>query len=446
MKPIISTERKNSFIQSNKSSLPYWIAAVVVGIMTAYYCKLYEWLQEYGKTIFLEHPWFIFIQIPVSFILAWLIIRYITPLAFGGGNSQVMLAISMANNKKDETIIDKLINIKVLFGKIASSALMIFGGGAMGPEGPTIQMSASVFRWIQKKVPISWGKVSTSNMIIAGAASGLAAAFNTPLGGVIFAIEELLKTRLKHQFVTIIFISVIIGGLVATSINGGYLYLEPISLTKPTWMIILLVIFVAIACGAMGAYLSEAIYHIGKWKKAFRKTSHHLLFLIIAGLFIATLIYILGVNVMGSGKEVMKEILDGKTIGNKGVLLFDRLIGPLVASSTGSAGGFFAPGLSAGAAFGAWIGSLLHFNLSDTNILVLAGMAAFLTGILRVPCTCAIMVLEMTNTANIAIFHVMIAAIVANLIAQVVDKESIYEKIKHNLEKEIKDIAIPQKT
>lgn len=91
---------------------------------------------------------------------------------------------------------------------------MVFGGGVIGREGPTIQISASIFKTIGDYLPAWYPKISRRNMIVTGAAAGLAAAFNTPLGGIVFALEELTKTHFSY-FKSALLTGVIISGLTA---------------------------------------------------------------------------------------------------------------------------------------------------------------------------------------------------------------------------------------
>ena len=122
-----------------------------------------------------------------------------------------MAAIELANPKHNYKV-DTLLNIRIIIVKVASSIVMALGGGIIGREGPTIQIAGSVFRKINEWLPAWWPKVSKRNMIMTGAAAGLAAAFNTPLGGIVFAVEELTKTHISY-FKTALFTAVIIAGL-----------------------------------------------------------------------------------------------------------------------------------------------------------------------------------------------------------------------------------------
>ena len=102
--------------------------------------------------------------------------------AGGSGIQQVMASIELANPRDHEKI-KRLLSVRVIAIKIVSSYFMILGGGVVGREGPTIQIAGSVFRKVNQMLPAWWPKVSKRNMIMTGAAAGLAAAFNTPLGG-----------------------------------------------------------------------------------------------------------------------------------------------------------------------------------------------------------------------------------------------------------------------
>src|SRR5208337_5279950 len=113
-----------------------------------------------------------------------------------------------------------------------------------------------------------------------------------------------------------------------------------------------------------------------------------------------------------------------------------RIIGPLLSFPTGASGGVFAPGLSAGASVGSVISHILELSASDTNLMILAGMVAFLTGITRAPFTSSILVLEMTDRNNL-ILHLMIAGIVASFVATIVDRRSLYDHLKHQYLNEI---------
>lgn len=143
-------------------------------------------------------------------VATWLVAKFAV-YSRGSGIPQVSASIELSNPKHNYKV-DNLLSLKIIFIKIISSLIMVFGGGVIGREGPTIQISASIFKKINDWLPNWYPKISKRNMIVTGAAAGLASAFNTPLGGIVFAIEELTKTHFSF-FKSALLTGVIIAGL-----------------------------------------------------------------------------------------------------------------------------------------------------------------------------------------------------------------------------------------
>jgi H+/Cl- antiporter ClcA len=265
-------------------------------------------------------------------------------------------------------------------------------------------------------------------MIMTGAAAGLAAAFNTPLGGIVFAVEELTRTHISY-FKTALFTAVIIAGLTAQGFLGPYLYLGYPDMNGLSGSIFFGVALVAAVAGLAGAAMSKGILKIFAWKARFRFARHQVFFVVGCALLLAGAAFFIDERVLGSGKGLMTTALFTTGKYNSWYLSLLRIGGPLVSFTTGASGGVFAPALSAGASIGATFSGWLHLTAANTNLLVLAGMVAFLTGVTRTPFTSAILVLEMTDRHNV-IFHLMLAGMIASLVAMVVDKHSFYDHLK----------------
>src|SRR2546423_812489 len=305
---------------------------------------------------------------------------------------------------------------------------MVFGGGAIGREGPTIQIAGSVFRKINKLIPASWPKISVQSFIMTGAAAGLAAAFNTPLGGIVFAVEELSRIHIRY-FRTALFSAVIISGLTAQGLLGPYLYLGYPDVNKLHFSIFFGVITTAIIAGLCGSLMSKLTLKVMKWRSSIKKIGKTILFILAAALLIAAIAYFLNEKILGSGKELMTTVLFTPEKHLSWHTALFRILGIVVAFSTGAAGGVFAPSLAAGASVGAFISGLFDITGSNANILILGGMVGFLTGVTRTPFTSAILVLEMTDRHNV-IFHLMLAAMFSQLASSLIDKHSFYDHLK----------------
>ncbi len=408
-------------------ALPFWIASLITGLLAVAYTKLFNLSELLLHQCMLWNKAIIFILAPVNFVIGWYLVKRFAPNARGSGIPQVMATIDMPANLHDKGV-PKLLGLRIIIVKIISSMMMVFGGAAVGREGPTIQIAGSVFYLVYKRIPATWSKLSKKSYYITGAAAGLAAAFNTPLGGIVFAIEELARIHVSF-FRTALFSAVIIAGLTAQGLLGPYLYLGYPDVRNQGNFVFVAVIVAAAITGILGAFMAKVILKLMRWRKQF-SWWQQLLTVITIGLIMASVAYFIDENVLGSGKEIMNRVLFTADKGVSPLTVLFRIVGPIICFNTGAAGGVFAPSLSAGASVGACLATLFHLSASNCNILVLAGMVGFLTGITRTPFTSAILVLEMTDRHGV-VFHLMLAALIANITALAVDRQSFYEYLKH---------------
>lgn len=416
-------------------AVPFWIASLITGLISVAYTRLFGLAEELLSRCMHWHRGILFLIAPLSFLAAWALVAWLAPGARGSGIPQVMATID-SRVSPIQSNIKKLLSLRVIIVKICSSVLMVFGGGAIGREGPTIQISASVFSLVHKYIPAAWSRMSAKSYYITGAAAGLAAAFNTPLGGIVFAIEELARIHVSF-FRTALFSAVIIAGLTAQGLLGPYLYLGYPDVRNLGSWIFLAVIFTAGVAGIMGAGMCAAILKIMNWKRKLG-TIGNILTITTIGLIMATIACLIDPNILGSGKEIMNATLFTANKHVSLITVLSRMAGPILCFNTGAAGGVFAPSLAAGASAGAFIANCLGLHPADCNILVLSGMVGFLTGVTRTPFTSAILVLEMTDRHSV-IFHLMLAALVAGITALLVDEHSFYEKLKNSYVAELNE-------
>jgi H+/Cl- antiporter ClcA len=408
-------------------AVPFWIASLLTGLIAVFYSKVFLLAESGTALLFKTFHWLLFVITPACFLMAWwLVVRY-EKFSGGSGIPQVMAAIELAN-PRDHNKIQRLLSIRVIVIKIISSFFMILGGGVVGREGPTIQIAGSVFRKVNQLLPEWWPKISKRNMIMTGAAAGLAAAFNTPLGGIVFAIEELTKTHISY-FRSALFTAVIISGLTAQALFGPYLYLGYPKITALSIYIFPGVILVAILAGLGGSITGRVLLTIINWKSRLQKKKQQVVFVLACGLMVALLGFISSTEMIGSGKTIMTDILftSNKYLPWYAPLI--RMAGSVFSFSSGAAGGIFAPALSSGACIGSVLSGWMNLSDSNANLLILSGMVGFLTGITRTPFTSSIIVLEMTDRHNL-IFYLMLAGMLAGMVSLLIDKHSLYDHLK----------------
>ncbi len=408
-------------------AVPFWVASLLTGLIAVFYSKVFLLAETTTSSLFRSVHWLLFIITPSCFLFAWWLVVRFEKFAGGSGIPQVMAAIELAN-PRDNYKIRKLLSIRVIVVKIISSFFMILGGGVIGREGPTIQIAGSVFRKVNQILPEWWPKISKRNMIMTGAAAGLAAAFNTPLGGIVFAIEELTKTHLSY-FRTALFTAVIIAGLTAQALFGPYLYLGYPVIHGLSVYIFIGVILVAIIAGMGGSATGRILVIIIHWKSRLKKRKQQVIFVLFCGLIVALLGFFSNTELIGSGKAIMTRILFTSDKYLPWYSPIVRMTGSIFSFSTGAAGGIFAPALSSGACIGSVLSGWMNLSDSNTNLLILSGMVGFLTGITRTPFTSSIIVLEMTDRHNL-IFYLMLAGMVSGMVSLLIDKHSLYDHLK----------------
>ncbi len=423
------------------NALPFWIGAFITGGIAVFYASLFGWAEEFSHYIFEKSSLSFLIITPLCFVIAWALVVKYSPYSGGSGIPQVTASIELSNPKHNYKV-SSLLSWRVVFIKIVSSIVMVFGGGVIGREGPTIQIAASVFKKINDLLPSWYPKISKRNMIVTGAAAGLAAAFNTPLGGIVFAIEEITKTHFSF-FKSALLTGVIISGLTALNFLGPYLYLGYPQLNDiPKW-ITFGIIPLAVITGFCGSWMGKIILFILKKKDKLKTNFQKIIFVALCGFIIAAIAVFIDRGIFGSGKEIMVTTLftDEKHLAWYVPIL--RIFGSILSFSTGAAGGIFAPSLSAGASIGAVCSEFLNLSGTETNLFILCGMTGFLTGITRSPFTSSIIVLEMTNTHNV-IFYIMMTALFSNLIATSVSSRSFYDHLKDRFVNQIHKTEVPR--
>ncbi|MDE3234771.1 MAG: chloride channel protein [Bacteroidota bacterium] len=415
---------KIGFLQA----VPFWIASIITGLLAVLYARLFAYSEKMAAEIYHGRLWLLFICSPIFFLIAWWVVKKWAPYSRGSGIPQVIAAIDIAT-PKHQAKISKLLSLRIIIVKAISSCMMILGGAVVGREGPTIQIAGSVFRKINMLLPEWWPKISKKNMIMTGAASGLAAAFNTPLGGIVFAVEELTKTHISY-FKTAVFTGVIVAGLTADALAGPYLYLGYPNMNHLSHFIFIAVIPVAIVAGLGSSFMCKMMLVALRWKKSFKADWKTPAYVAGAAFILAAMAVFINENVLGSGKDLMTQTLFTANKHLPWYLPILKATGSFLSFTSGGAGGVFAPALSAGAGIGSVMASWFNETDANTNLLILAGMVAFLTGVTRTPFTSAILVLEMTDRHDI-IFHLMLSGMIASFVSIIVDKHSLYEHLKH---------------
>lgn len=422
---------QNHILEARKNilnAIPFWIAAIVTAIVATLYAYAFSYVEKISLVLYSSLGNLSLLVVPILFLLSWYIVDKTSPFANGSGIPQLMAAAEISKNNYKSPFIEKLLGIRIIIVKIISSLLGVLGGGAIGREGPTLQISGSIFHLTSKLFPKKDLSKNYHGLILAAGAAGLASAFNTPLGGIAYVMEELSKAHLS-SFRTGILHAVIVAGLISQLIMGPYLYLGYPKLEVFQLKQIGIIIIVSIIVGFVAALFGQTLKIVLVFRSRLNTPYKKAILAVTCGLIFAAFALYGSKTSLGSGKELLNSLLfEGKQSSFLDV--FSRFFGSIVTYTAGGAGGIFAPILSIGGASASYFINLFGPELGPIGILI--GMTAALSALTQSPFTSFVLILEMTDRHG-AIFPLMIAALLGQGISKFVSQKSFYDFVCHRI-------------
>lgn len=388
--------------------------AVLLGLAALAFARAGDLAQHLFARIVAAVPYAPLLLTPALFAGVMLLTLRWSPEARGSGIPQVIAA----TRNPDAASHGPLVSLRTAAAKFVLTVAMLFAGGSVGREGPTVQISAALMVAVHRvlRVPISAG------VMIAGGAAGVAAAFNTPLAGVAFAIEE-LASAYEQRVAVLVMAAVMIAGLVSLGIAGDYVYFGAMRDTLGVSATILICPVAGVVGGATGGLFTRIVLAFAApahpWLR--RLKSRPVLLAAGCGLVVALLGLASGNGTWGTGYETTRALVEGDGAS----LWFGpaKALATLATTLSGTPGGIFAPSL----AVGAGVGNLLTpvFPASPAGAVVLLGMVAYFTGVVRAPLTAVIILSEATASRGM-IVPLFATALIADGVSALVSRERLY--------------------
>jgi len=404
----------------------FWGGAVGVGLAATAFALSSDYAHELFRRILAVSPWLPLLVTPLSFAGVAALTRRYFKGAEGSGIPQTIAALRMA----DDGSRDAVLSLRLAAAKMLLTCVSLVGGASVGREGPTVQVGAALLynlRWLVRFPR----HLMERGLIVAGGGAGVAAAFNTPLAGIVFAIEEMARSFEERSSGTLI-TAVIIAGLAAVYVQGNYTYFGATSSTlngTSGWGGVLLC---GLAGGLLGGGFSRLVlafstYGLPGRAGVFVRT-HPIKFAGLCGLALALIGLASGNVVYGSGYAEAKHLLTGTEMVSGGYGLW-KILATLVSFVSGIPGGLFAPSLSAGAGIGQTVADLL--GQADAGALIVIGMAAYFAGVVQAPITAFVIVMEMTDNHDMVV-PLMLATLLATAVSRVVCPRPLYKTLANN--------------
>jgi H+/Cl- antiporter ClcA len=346
--------------------------------------------------------WTIFLITPLGLAFCTFLTCTVFPGAQGSGIPQAMASLHM----EDPRHINKVLSLKLTFGKLVLTVLGLLFGATIGREGPTVQIGASIMNSLTK-LEIMRGKEIQRALVLIGGAAGIAGAFNTPIAGVIFAIEE-LGHSFDSRYTAALLGAVVVGGITTLIFAshfyaGGYVYFGTIHTALafgiPYAAVLIAGLVGGVLGGIFGRILSRAPEGFPKLMRQFA-VRRPVLFAASCGLVVAACNYASHGSTFGSGYAPARALLHNDlTVGYAFAAL--KYIALIASYLSGIPGGIFSPSLGIGAGLGYWFHGLIP-GVSLAAFAML-GMTGYFAGAVQTPITATIIVMEMTNNQSMLI-------------------------------------------
>ncbi len=400
-----------------------WTGAVLVALAALLFAKASDYAFGWFQRLLDVAPLWVLLVTPAMFaLLAWASSGRLRATR-GSGIQQVIAALERPQHTdfRAETL-----SLKVAAAKLTMTVLGLAGGASIGREGPTVHVGAAIMHALGKRFGHA-DPLAASRYLLAGGAAGLAAAFNTPLAGVVFAIEELASNYEVRMSGTLLS-AVIIGGVVSLGLVGSYSYFGTVDARLALgsgWLAVL-------ACGVIGGLLGgmfsraivEAIAGRPRWFGMLQRR-HPVLLAGALGLLLALLGLWLGDGMFGTGYAQARSLVQGHgVVGHE--FGIGKLVANLLSYLAGIPGGLFSPALAVGAGLGHNLAALLP--MVDPRTLVLLGMCGYLAGVTQAPLTSAIIAMEMTDN-NALLLPILATVLLARGVSALVCHVPIYKAL-----------------
>lgn len=422
-----SASRKSKFLRRSRvfrgsvqlwrPRLVFWCGALAIGTISVAFAKFADLAQHIFAGVTASGEWTYLLPLvvtPLGFVLSAYLASTLFPNSQGSGIPQAIAA----RHLRDEEDRTRLLSLRLAFGKIVLTVLGLFCGASIGREGPTVQVGASIMLAVAR----FGGMAQARGLILAGSAAGIAAAFNTPLAGIVFAIEEMSRTY-ESRANGLVLTAVILSGLAALGLAGSYNYFGTTSVAPASAADWGLVLICGIGGGALGAAFSGFALHFGKRIRRWTQPDPLRRMLLLAGacgLAIALIGILSGGLTFGTGYTQAKGAVEGEPLP----LLFflEKLLAGFLSMISGIPGGIFAPSLSVGAGFGSTMGYLTGSSIALAAIL---GMAGYFSGVVQAPMTAFVIILEMTGDHE-AVISIMAVSMIGYVTSRILSREPLY--------------------
>jgi H+/Cl- antiporter ClcA len=400
--------------------LVFWAGAIAIGLISVLFAVLADRAQGLFRIITENdggyRKYLPLAITPLGFVLCAWLAHTVFPGSQGSGIPQAIAA----RHLRDDEDRSHILSLRLVVGKIALTVVGLFCGASIGREGPTVQVGASLMLQVAR-----WGGMAQARgLILAGSAAGIAAAFNTPLAGIVFAIEEMGRTY-EARTNGLVLTAVILAGIASLGLLGNYTYfgVSKETILISAWPLVLLCGVIGGGAGALFSLLAlKATRRIRRWN-THQPLRRALAVASICGLAVAVIGIASGGLTFGTGYMQARSAVEGTPL--PWFFFAEKLLAGLLSMVSGIPGGIFAPSLAVGAGIGSSLGLLLG---ASTGSAALLGMAGYFAGVVQAPMTAFVIIMEMTGNHD-NVIALMLASMLGYGTARMISHEPLYHAL-----------------
>ncbi|MDT8283018.1 MAG: chloride channel protein [Gammaproteobacteria bacterium] len=412
-----------------RTNLIFWGGAILVGLIAAVFAMLAEQSDLLFRRIIAFNEYLPLLITPAGFVLTVYLTRKIFSGAEGSGIPQTLIALADPGS----SLSNRLLSMRMVIGKVLMAVLALCSGASLGREGPTVHLGAAIMHSLGKYTHLP-ARYYERGLILTGGGAGIAAAFNTPLAGIIFAIEEMARSYDRRNS-GMMMVGVVLAGMTAIVVHqNNYSYYG----TTPATMNFDLVWLGVVVCGVVGGFaggLFSQILIMGSKKLRPYMQTRWLVIALVFGFIVALLSILSGGTANGTGYLEAKQIVSCAGLANCdadfGVMYpLYKILATAATYLTTIPGGLFAPSLASGAGLGADLAALFPAEMAST--IVILGMIGYFTGVVQTPITAFVIVMEMTDNQEL-VLAMMATALISSGVSKLICKKPIYEALAENL-------------
>lgn len=419
-----------------RRKLIYWGGSIVVGIAAVTFAALADEAAHLRQAIIHQSAWLMLIVTPGGLALSIWLTRTFFRGAQGSGIPQAIACMHL----HDHETINKILSLKIATAKVMLTCLGLVAGASIGREGPTVQIGAAIMNAVGRFLDVG-ETISRRALVLTGGAAGVAAAFNTPLAGIVFGIEELAHS-FEQRTSGVVLAGVVLAGVTAIALVGNYSYFGHTDSVVPIGVSWLAVIACGLLGGITGGSFSAILVRVSRGlpgRAGQFVQEHPVLFAASCGFVLALIGLASGGMTYGTGYSQARSIIQGEEHYPASYFVL-KFLATIISYCSGIPGGLFAPSLSVGAGMGGWIAQFLPHT--TPGAVVLLGTVAYFSAVVQAPLTATVIVMEMCDNQQVTL-ALLASSFLAFGVSRMICKQPLYGALAERFLKTVASGHLP---